>query len=204
MIENTTILKKKVGRPRVVDNYISEQKIVETYRKNHSMRKTALELDLALRTVLKYVRASNASYDKGTPVHEDPLAYSNTTKIAKKLDLIGKPLPRSAKKIVELLEGEFNYDAVQHFLRTRVKAVEEILLRSGSLLNHTDLILRDIYGRNIQVGSIAQCIVTVDRYNLNITLEATLKFGGKITSRMSFDNYRNLLQSPIKCPPNAT
>jgi len=203
-MSNEIIIKRKCGRPRVVDGFIDEKLIVETYRKNHSMRKTAQELNLALRTVFKYVQASSASYPIGSVMHEDPLEFSNNRKIAKRLDALGTPLPRSVGAIIKVLNGEFNYSAVQHFLSTRVKAVEEVLIRAGSLLDHTDVILRDIYGRNIQVGSIAQYQLTVDRYNLNITLEATLKFGGKITARMSFENYRKLLETPVKCPPNAT
>jgi len=203
-MSNEIILKRKSGRPRVVDGYIDEKLIVETYRRNHSMRKTASELHLALRTVFKYVNASNASYEIGASTCEDPLARSNSSKIAKALDALNAPTPRSARKIVQALKNEFNYDAVQHFLSVRIKAAEEILRKAGSLFDHPDTILRDIYGRNIQVGSIAQYQLTLDRYNLNVTIEATLKFGGKITTRMSFDNYRNLLESGVKCPPNAT
>ena len=198
MLNEQLFEKKKPGRRPITETVVSEKIIVETYRECHSMRKTAEKLQIALRTVLKYVRKSNASFHVGSVMVDDPLKAKQTQKIAKALDNLSGPVPQSVGKICKLLDNEYSPSAVSYFLISRRKAAEYVLRRAGDLLAHTNKQLKDIYGRTIQVGYIAQYEIVINKYNLNVTIGATLKFGGKVTCRMSFLHYKELLEST--CP----
>ena len=201
MNKNETITKAlHVGRREVIETYTSQEEILRVYKETKSMRQTAKQLKLALRTVFKYINRANASNPIGGLPAEDPLEHTNNREIAKALDALDQPLPRSAAEIHKLLKGSFNLTAVHYFLATRKKAAIEILNRQGNLLDRTHAILRDIYGRQIQVASFAQYELAVDRYNLNVTIEATLKFGGKVICRMSFDHYKKLFEEASDNP----
>ncbi len=202
MINNIELIKtKKCGRPKITDKYITLEALLEVYRETRSMRKTAKRLGLAVHTVFTYVNGAHESGHVGQPFIADPLEQSNNRKIARDIDGLGQALPRSVAKIRKLLQNVYTLDQIQYFLRTRQQAAEQSIRKYGSLLDHADKTIRDIYGRNIPIGSIAQYVLSIDRYSLNVTIEATLKFGGKITSRTSFEFYKILLQNPVKCPP---
>ena len=197
-MNNETIVKHlKPGRKPITETYVSEQVILDTYRELKSMRKTAEKLRIALRTVFKYVRLQNASRPVGQPLEDDPLEAKKNQRIAKAIDKLSGPLPHSVAKIRGLLNDEFECYTIRYFLKSRRNAAEFVLRRSGNLLDHTDKQLRDIYGRMIQVGYIAQYEVVINQYDLNVTIGATLKFGGKVTCRMSFMQFKRLLESSV-------
>lgn len=191
---NEEIIKKKhIGRKLITETYVTEAKIIEVYRRTHSMRKAGEELGIAYRTVFKYVNRAKMSYPVGASHLDDPLAeMPNNNAIAKILDDLGCGIPRDVHKIRLLVGNRFPISSIYYFLKTRRKYALDVLMHLGSLLDKPTLILKDIYGRSCSVGSVAQYELDVDRYNLTVTINATLKFGGKIICRMSFEAYKNI------------
>jgi hypothetical protein len=159
------------------------------------MRKTATELGIAVRTVFKYVNEDNASLAAGGHLRPEPLKAVASREIAREIDKLGVSLPRSTARIATLLGDRYPKDAIRYFLKSRAKVAEGLLRESGNLLDKPHLQLRDIYGRTIPVGYFEMYQISLDWYTLNVTIEATLKFGGKVTCRMSFEAFRDLLKT---------
>lgn len=192
----------KSGRPPITETFISADAIIECYMKNHSMRKTAAELGIGVRTVFKYINEYAVPFSSGNELCPDLYDKIAHRPIAKDIANLGN-LPRNPRKIVELLGNRYTVDMVKYHLYSRAKALEGMLREQGSLLKRTDVTLRDIYGRVINVGMFEMYTMKVDIFNLVVTLEATLKFGGKVTIRLSAEAFEEILKGKNPTRVNA-
>lgn len=198
MISNMELIqtKRRFGRPTILEetNGISMDLLIETYQELHSMRKTAAKLHLSTKTVCKYIQLAGKSFPEGHHAAADPLEATNNNKIARALDELGVPIPRSVRKIQDLLGNKFTSKAIHWFLLSRSEAALEVLYQTGDLLEKQHSTIRDIYGRTVQIGMFSMYELSIDRYNLVVTINATLNFGGKVTCRMAFQNFKDLLE----------
>lgn len=198
--------KRKTGRPPITEVFMSAEDIAKEYEKWHSMRKTAKVLGIGVRTVFKYVNEASTPIKAGREFFEDGLVVLNARPIAKELAKLPQPIPRSLRYLEVALDHRFSRENIRWFLRSRAKACKENIQRKGSLCAKLPIVLRDVYGRMINTGMIEMYQVRVDLYNLVVTIDATLKFGGKVTFRLSYDALMKLLsrEPPLECPPNNT
>jgi hypothetical protein len=195
--------KRGRGRPKITDVFISAEKIAEYYSKCHSMRKTAKQLGIGVRTVFKYVNEVSKPIQIGGEINEDWLEKLERSPVALELKKLPQPIPRTITGIYNALEERYTYDTIRYYLRSRASACEENLRKAGSLTDIRPIHLRDIYGRVINTGMIEMYLLTVNPYTLVVTINATLKFGGKVTFRLAYASLLGMLkeQRAVTMPP---
>jgi len=182
--------KKKGRKPLFLSGGPTVEEIISTYLKEKSVRRTAAKLQIAEGTVKKYIRITETPTVPGRNPDPSPWEARCPSKVALWVKERKEALPRSVKEIVRI--SGFSQDQVYLYLRRRVFAAKAYLQALGDLREKEGLALIDVKGRKIPVGMFAQYELDVDRFNLLVSITATLNFGGKANFKLSFGKYIDL------------
>lgn len=181
-----------IGRkPIVLSGGPSIEQMVETYRTERSLRRASSKLGISVSTLQKYLHLVKENLVLGRTHTGIPWKTRYLGGVATWVHDRTAPLPRSVREIVRL--SGFTRDQVYAYFKRRRRAAVEFLKSLGDLRTIPEVTLTDIRGRRIPTGMFSQYELFVDKFNLVVSIEATMKFGGKATFRLPFARYRELL-----------
>lgn len=187
------------GRPPLFDNTtLKPEDLERAYEITGSIDRAAKALGICKATFVKYHRRTG-QLPLGTKPNPYPWLGHADHPVQQWLDKQIGAIPRSPTYIAEQVGMAKN--TVVMYLRRRRDALLAYLDKFGPLTDLGNLALLDVKGRRIQLGMIEQYRIKLDQYNLLVTIHGVLKFGGRVTIRVSFQKYRELLLRG--CPPTA-
>lgn len=177
------------GRPTILDTLqLTPEDIHEVYVREGTVRKAAAALKISVVTLRKYL--GDNVYAKGRKLNPYPWKRQISHPVQEWLDAHQGAVPRSVRAIA-LACGQ-SYSATERYLYRRRDATKAYLESLGDLRDLERVVLHDTRGRTVLAGMIMDYLLKVDKYNLVVSINATLRFGGVIEAKLSFSRYKEL------------
>jgi len=198
--EQTMIAKRPRGRPRITEALgITLAQIVAVYNSSRSERAAAKKMGFTHRTLRKYLHAAGVFPEGTQRISRTGRTYKPSAMyhwIRSKNGVI----PRDARIIA--LESGIKEVTVRKFLGRRKEAALTFINNLGELREVEGKEVYSVKGQRIATKQIAQSMIRLDLYNLNVTLSLILRSGVSAKCIMSFNEYRKLFPSEENRPIN--